>query len=69
MDKGAHFYRCDFQVHSPRDRNWTGKKFGVNQEDLESLTPEQKQQIIDDRIQFSKEYLEKFEMLDLMQLQ
>lgn len=59
MDKGAHFYRCDFQVHSPRDRNWTGQKFGVNQEDLESLTPEQKQQIIDDRIQFSKEYLEK----------
>lgn len=24
-DKGAHFYRCDFQVHSPRDRQWTGK--------------------------------------------
>lgn len=24
-DKGAHFYRCDFQVHSPRDRNWTGQ--------------------------------------------
>lgn len=24
MDKGAHFRRCDFQVHSPRDRNWTG---------------------------------------------
>ena len=23
-DKGAHFYRCDFQVHSPRDGNWTG---------------------------------------------
>lgn len=59
MDKGAHFYRCDFQVHSPRDRNWTGQKFGVNQEELDNLTPEQKQQIIDDRIQFSKEYLEK----------
>ncbi len=24
MDKGAHFYRCDFQVHSPRDINWAG---------------------------------------------
>ena len=59
MDKGAHFYRCDFQVHSPRDRNWTGQKFGVNQEELDNLTPEQKQQIIDDRIQFSKEYLAK----------
>lgn len=23
MDKGAHFYRCDFQVHTPRDRRWT----------------------------------------------
>src|SRR5579859_2555577 len=24
IDKGAHFYRCDMQVHTPRDRNWTG---------------------------------------------
>src|SRR4051794_9034178 len=24
MDKGAHFHRCDFQVHSPRDSNWRG---------------------------------------------
>lgn len=24
MDKGAHFYRCDFQVHTPRDLNWNG---------------------------------------------
>jgi type III restriction enzyme len=24
MDKGAHFYKCDFQVHSPRDRGWNG---------------------------------------------
>jgi hypothetical protein len=24
MDKGAHFYRCDLQVHSPRDQNWAG---------------------------------------------
>src|SRR5689334_11817452 len=24
MDKGAHFYRCDFQVHTPRDQNWSG---------------------------------------------
>lgn len=23
-DKGAHFFRCDLQVHSPRDLNWTG---------------------------------------------
>src|SRR5262245_27292190 len=24
MDKGAHFYRCDFQVHTPRDPQWEG---------------------------------------------
>src|SRR5438094_3098604 len=24
MDKGAHFYRGDFQVHTPRDARWTG---------------------------------------------
>jgi len=24
MDKGAHFYKCDFQVHTPRDTGWTG---------------------------------------------
>jgi type III restriction enzyme len=23
-DKGAHWFRCDLQVHSPRDRNWQG---------------------------------------------
>lgn len=26
MDKGAHFYTCDFQVHTPRDANWTGQE-------------------------------------------
>ncbi len=25
MDKGAHYYRCDFQVHSPRDLGWDGQ--------------------------------------------
>jgi type III restriction enzyme len=24
MDKGAHFHKCDFQVHTPRDPNWKG---------------------------------------------
>ncbi|MCX6756351.1 MAG: AAA family ATPase [Candidatus Nomurabacteria bacterium] len=24
MDKGTHFYKCDFQVHTPRDANWVG---------------------------------------------
>lgn len=26
MDRGAHFYRCDFQVHTPRDTNWSGPR-------------------------------------------
>ena len=57
MGKGVHFYKCDFQVHSPRDRGWTGNKFGVNKDALEPLTAEQKKRMIDDRIQFTKEYL------------
>ena len=24
MDKGAHFYCCDFQIHTPRDPQWKG---------------------------------------------
>lgn len=24
MDRGAHFYKVDFQVHTPRDKNWQG---------------------------------------------
>lgn len=24
MDKGAHFFQCDFQIHTPRDINWNG---------------------------------------------
>lgn len=26
MDKGSHYFRCDFQVHSPRDINWNGPR-------------------------------------------
>lgn len=26
MDKGAHYYCCDFQVHTPRDTNWSGNR-------------------------------------------
>ena len=25
MDSGAHFYKCDLQVHTPRDINWKGQ--------------------------------------------
>ena len=24
MDQGAHFHKCDFQAHTPRDLNWEG---------------------------------------------
>jgi type III restriction enzyme len=59
MDNGAHFYRCDFQVHSPRDIAYTGNKYGLNPEEIENITPEQKERIILEREQFSKEYLQK----------
>lgn len=32
MDKGAHFYRCDLQVHTPRDLRWTGKECVTDEE-------------------------------------
>lgn len=32
MDKGAHFRRCDFQVHSPRDLNWEGGRPATEEE-------------------------------------
>jgi chromosome segregation protein len=32
MDKGAHFHQCDFQVHSPRDRQWSGATPGTPSE-------------------------------------
>jgi len=34
MDAGAHFFKCDFQVHSPRDTNWHGTR-AVSQEERE----------------------------------
>jgi type III restriction enzyme len=32
MDRGAHFFRCDFQVHSPRDPQWRGAECVAKQE-------------------------------------
>jgi type III restriction enzyme len=65
MDKGAHFFKCDFQIHSPRDKQWTGKKIGVSDSELTSLTEEQKGQINGDRRQFAKEYLDKIRLAGL----
>ncbi len=41
-DKGAHFYRCDFQVHSPRDAQWHGD---------EAVTPAERKRYADELIQ------------------
>lgn len=35
MDSGAHFYRCDFQVHTPRDQNWKGKRCSSDAERMQ----------------------------------
>jgi hypothetical protein len=32
MDSGAHFHKCDFQVHTPRDMNWEGAGAVTDQE-------------------------------------
>ena len=32
MDQGAHFYRCDLQVHTPRDLRWSGRRYVTNEE-------------------------------------
>ncbi len=39
MDKGAHFFRCDFQVHTPRDINWEGAK-AVSEEERKAYAKE-----------------------------
>ena len=42
MDKGAHFYKCDFQVHTPRDANWDG---------VEAATPAERKAYAEELIQ------------------
>jgi hypothetical protein len=32
VDRGAHFYRCDLQVHTPRDTNWVGDDVVTDEE-------------------------------------
>ena len=41
-DKGAHFFKCDFQVHTPRDANWTG---------VEAVTPQERKTYAEELIQ------------------
>lgn len=42
MDKGAHFYKCDFQVHTPRDANWQG---------AEAATPKERKAYAEELVQ------------------
>lgn len=65
MNKGAKFYKCDFQVHSPRDIAWTGERFGVTTEELASLTDDDKDEIVKDREQFCKKYLSQMQSAGL----
>jgi len=37
-DNGAHFHRCDFQVHTPRDRNWAGSDCLTEEEHMTYAT-------------------------------
>ncbi|MCS4102804.1 TrlF family AAA-like ATPase [Salinibacter ruber] len=39
MDSGAHFYNCDFQVHTPRDRQWSGER-AITEEERENYAEE-----------------------------
>lgn len=38
MDKGAHFFKSDFQVHTPRDRQWTGSVCKTEEHRIEYAT-------------------------------
>lgn len=38
IDKGAHYHRCDFQVHSPRDLQWTGADYLTDAERMAYAT-------------------------------
>lgn len=46
MDKGAHFFNCDFQVHSPRDNQWHG---------LEAVTEQERNQYADEFVKACRE--------------
>lgn len=46
MDRGAHFYNCDFQVHTPRDNQWHG---------LEAVTDEERKQYADEFVKACRE--------------
>jgi hypothetical protein len=48
MDKGAHFVKCDFQVHTPRDANWDG---------AEAVTPAERKAYAEALVQVQKAWV------------
>ena len=46
MDQGAHFFNCDFQVHTPRDNQWHG---------LEAVTDEERNKYADEFVKACRE--------------
>ena len=51
MDKGAHFYKTDFQIHSPRDAQWLG--------DGTTTWPNRKPVSDDERLLFARRFITK----------
>ncbi len=51
MDKGAHFYKTDFQIHSPRDTAWFGD--GI------TIWPEGKPVSYEERLLFARKFIAK----------
>jgi type III restriction enzyme len=51
MDKGAHFYKTDFQIHSPRDAGWVGD--GI------TIWPKGKPVSDEERLAFARRFIAK----------
>ncbi len=51
MDKGAHFYKTDFQIHSPRDAIWVGD--GI------TIWPNRKPLSDEERLTFARRFIAK----------
>ena len=51
MDRGAHFYKTDFQIHSPRDSDWVGN--GT------TIWPNRKPLSAEERLTFARRFISK----------